>query len=509
MASPLLRPFPIVVLAAAAAVAGIVGFTASAGVRDDMVIASIVAAAASAIVVAALVRRPGFAALVDRAPVLPRTLFVVGVLAVAAQLAWLTPFIVDPGRAAWRASPLAPMPSVHSCVSSYWVAAQRVTEVPNVYAEVLYSLPQTDPTARRTARTLGPFQVDNFEYPPPFLLASRLLASATADFWSFRRLWFGLNLAIVALAAVAIARRLDTRLGTHAVWLVPFAIAGPATIATLQVGNAQLAVIAVTLLAMYCIDRGQPAAGGALLAVAIVAKLYPGVFVLYLLLRREWRPVIWTAVFGLVLVAVSLADTGLQPYRAFLHEMPALMSGEAFSAFRSPIAIGNNGSVPGLVFKLKMWGVPYMGYDAMRIVGWVYTLVVVAGTVWLARRVRPGGREPVVWLVIVVLASMRSPFMATYAFFPVMWLATLVASLAWRESRTALPILLAWCGLALTFGAGGPLAPPVNAVWTTVQTVLTFVVLVSVLRQLREPAPGGMEAAPVQPPDPTPAPLPA
>ena len=44
-----------------------------------------------------------------------------------------------------------------------------------------------------------------------------------------------------------------------------------------------------------------------------------------------------------------------------------------------------------MVFKLRLWGVPHMGFDAMRIVGWIYTLVVVAGTVWLARRVRPAG----------------------------------------------------------------------------------------------------------------------
>ena len=111
------------------------------------------------------------------------------------------------------------------------------------------------------------------------------------------------------------------------------------------------------------------------------------------------------------------------------------MSGEAFSAFRNPGAIGNNGSVPGLIFKLKLWGVPHMGFEAMRIVGWIYTLVVVAGAAWLATRVRPNGREPVIWLAILVLATMRSPFMATYAFFPVMWLAD--AGRAGRLERAA------------------------------------------------------------------------
>jgi alpha-1,2-mannosyltransferase len=166
--------------------------------------------------------------------------------------------------------------------------------------------------------------------------------------------------------------------------------------------------------------------------------------------------------------------------------MPALMSGEASSAFRNPGAIGNNGSVPGVMFTLKMWGVPDMGVEAMRLVGWAYTLVVVAGTTWLTT-VRPAGREPVVWLAILVLATMRSPFMATYAFFPVMWLAVLTAPIGGRVPGDLWPIAVCWCALALAFGPAS-IPPQWNAVWTTVQTVLTFVLLGAVLRQLRLPA---------------------
>ena len=445
----LLRPFPLSVLAAAAACAGVVGFTASAGIRDDMAIASVVAILAAAGMVVALARRPGFVALVDRPPALARALFVVGSLAVAVQLAWLTAFIIDPSRMTWIPGPLRPMPPVHSCLSAYWVAGSVVTRSPDVYDERLYNLPQADPTAMRSARKLGRLNIDNYEYPPPFLIAPRLLGLVTHDFWGFRRLWFALNLGFVVVVSVLVARRLDQRLATHALWLTPFVIAGPAIIATFQVGNVQLAMVAVSALAMHSIDRQRYALGGALLAFAILGKLYPGVFVVYLLLRHKWRAVAWTAVFGVVLIAVSLADVGWEPYRAFFREMPGLMSGEAFSAFRNPTAIASNASVPGVIFKLRMWGVPHMGFEAMRVVGWIYTLVVVAGSAWLARRIRPDGREPVVWLAILVLATMRSPFMALYAFFPVMWLATLVAPIAWRSSRTAWPFLLGWCALAL------------------------------------------------------------
>src|SRR5215207_8208523 len=105
MPTELLRPFPLLVLAAAAGCAGVVGFTASAGVRDDMLVASIVAILAAAVTVWLLARRPGFAAAVAEAPAMARTLFVIGALAVGVQLAWLTPFIIDPNRTTWTPSP--------------------------------------------------------------------------------------------------------------------------------------------------------------------------------------------------------------------------------------------------------------------------------------------------------------------------------------------------------------------------------------------------------------------
>jgi alpha-1,2-mannosyltransferase len=467
--------------------AGVVAFTASAGIRDDLAIAAIVALIVGGTTIAHLGRRHAFATVVAQPPAGVRALFVVGVFAVAAQLAWLTPFIIDPNRSTWTSSVLGPFPSIHSCVSSYWVAGNAVRTTPDVYDEALYNLPQADPAAMRRARKLGRFNIDNYEYPPPFLLAPRLLGLVAPDFWRFRRLWFALNLGLVVVASLLVARRLDERLGTHAVWLTPFVIAGPATMSTFQVGNVQLAMIALTALAMWAFDRRALVLGGALLAMAIAGKLYPGVFVLYLLLRGEWRAVGWTAVFGVAIIAISLVDVGWEPYRAFLDEMPRLMSGEAFSAFRNPAGIVGNGSVPGIVFKLKFFGVPYMGFDAMRIVGWIYSLVVIAGTVWTVRRVRPDGREPVLWLAILVLATMRSPFMATYAFFPVMWLATLAVALHWQAGGSALVPALGWMAMAITFG-GTAIPPSWTAIWTTTQTALTFVGLVLLLRQLRESA---------------------
>ena len=140
----------------------------------------------------------------------------------------------------------------------------------NLYVESVYR-PPIVPTVRPVPN-LGPFIVDVFEYPPTFLPLPRLLGLVSPDFWTFRRLWFALNLAGVAVGLVAIGRRLDTRLGTPAVWLTPFALAAPAVVGTLQAGNVQLLFIVIAAVAMLLFERRQHAAGGLLLGYAIASK---------------------------------------------------------------------------------------------------------------------------------------------------------------------------------------------------------------------------------------------
>ena len=473
----------LVVWLGAAIVSGVVIFAGSAGFVDSIPLAAVAGIAAAVATVAWLRRQPIDDA-AARSPRAVRLAFLVGTALVALQLLWLVPFIIDPNRTTWGSGPTAPLPSSHSCVSAYWVADAAVSRVPDIYAESLSSIPQPDPRARRVPRTMGPFNIDAFEYPPTFLLLPRLVALATPDFWGFRRLWFALNFAAVVAIAIVVARRLDRAAGTHSVWLTPYVIAAPPIMSTFQTGNVQMAVIAVSALAMLLFERRAYVLGGLLLASVVAAKIYPGVLVLYLLLRRDWRAVAWTAGVGATLVAVALAVFGWTPFAAFIDHAPKIMSGEAFPAFRNPLAIANNGSVPGLVFKLPLFGVPHMGFEGMRIVGWLYTLVVIAGTAWLALRARPEGREPLVWLVILVLATMRSPFLPTYAAFPSLWLATFIAALAWRDARPVTPIIACWVLLSIGFGPGGI---PVlwNAAWTTIQTVLAFALLAAVFRQLR------------------------
>lgn len=267
-------------------------------------------------------------------------------------------------------------------MTAYFVAAQSVTTVPNIYDEYkLYSLPTQDPDAPRKPHTIGPFNIDAYEYPPPFLLLPRTLAIIAPQFLNFRMLWFGLYGSVVLIGLLAVTRMFDPVIGTRAVLLLPLVLCAEVTIGTLQIGNIQAAVIAIAMLAMVLFTRGKYAAGGALLAFVTVSKLFPGRLIVYLVARREWRAVASTVGVCAAQVGISLLDTGSAPYHAFFYQLPKLLSGEAFPVFRRPGGVATNLSVPGLFFKLKLFGLSNGSFELMKIVGSIYTLIVLAVTV--------------------------------------------------------------------------------------------------------------------------------
>ena len=328
------RWFVVIARFTLAAVAGLIAFTAAAGVLDALVGALIVGLAALVAVLLALPRSESVNAALIHVPGRARVVFAITAVLLLAQLAWTSAFIVQPNIAAWMGSPWLPIRSSHSCLSAYWIAGDVVRRAPDIWDDALYNLPEPDPTKPRRPRPLGPVQVDNYEYPPPFLVLPRALALVAPGFWRLREVWFAVNLAIIAAGLIAVGWRVDRKLGTHAVWLTPAVLGVPAMIATLQIGNVQLAVIAAAMLAMLLFERRQPAAAGVLLAYATLSKLYPGVLILYLLLRRDWRALGWTTAAAVAILLVTVIDFGVGPYQAFLEHFPRLLGGEAFPALQ-------------------------------------------------------------------------------------------------------------------------------------------------------------------------------
>jgi alpha-1,2-mannosyltransferase len=464
-------------------VAGIFGCTAGVGLTGSWAVAAlsaVLAAGGAGFIADGLASDTSNAAAVSRGL---RLVVVVAALLGLIQLTRLAVFAVDPSRVGYSFAPASPWEVGHSCLSAYFVAAESVSSTPNVYDDALYSIPGGDPTRPRTPRTLGSFRIDVYEYPPPFLLLPRALRLLTPDFPSLRTFWFGLDGLVILLGLLMVARFMGPAAGAVALLLSPLVWVALPTLSLLQKGNVQGMVIVVSMLAMLLFERGHRASGGAVLAFVTVSKLYPGLLIVYLLARRQWRALAWTAAFAIAFVALSIADTGWAPYAAFLDRLPGLVGGEAFPAFRNPASRAINFSIPGLVFKLGMFGIPHMSFGAAKVVGWIYTLVAGGVTAVVARRTPADEAKPLVWLAILILATLRSPFLPqAYAAFPALWMLTLLAATQAPALRRTSLILAIWVVLNIYWPTDWPMSARLLAIVSGVPQAMTLLLALLALR---------------------------
>jgi alpha-1,2-mannosyltransferase len=371
----------------------------------------------------------------------------------------------------WSVTPWNAFVTRHACTTAYWQAATEVERSPDVYAPANYSTGRVGPDGREIPRFIGPYAVDPYEYPPTFLLLPRALTVIAPGFPQFRLLWGVMNLAVVIAAVVLVARRVDRENGTRSLWLAPLALAPLTVFHVFQSGNAQLFFVALAMLGMLAFERGRHAVGGLLLAYAIVGKLFPGLLVVYLAVRRDWRALAWTTAWALGLTLVTIADVGWAPFTAFLDHMPKLLSGEAFPMLRMQGPPDVSQSVPGLVLKLPRFGGPVLPFEALKIAGWIFSVVIVWATVRLALRPVAPRLAPLAWLVVLGLATLRSPFLPGYGAFQGVWVATILLALTWSDARRRALALLLWAPL-LWMTAGPPTLPPlVIATASTLQTI--------------------------------------
>ncbi len=409
----------------------------------------------------------------------------VATVAALVQLVRLTVFIIAPSQVAYSTVPSSRWEVQHSCLSAYFIADKSARQVPDIYAKSLYSMPDDDPSSVRKPRMVGPFRVDVYEYPPPFLILPRLVSVLNPDFLRVRMLWFALNGIVVIIAMLVVARALGPVAGTRALLLAPMVWFSIVFLGTLQKGNVQMMIMALSMIAMLLFARRKYAAGGTLLAFATVSKIYPAMLIVYLFARRQWRAVAFTSGMSVLLMLIALLITGWQPYSAFLAHLPGLLGGEAFPAFRNPSGTAINYSVPGIIFKLKLFGVPGMNFGAMKIVGWIYTLVLLAIIITIARRIhRTDGDSPLIWMAILILATLRSPFLPqAYAGFPPLWLLTLVAAAYAPNPKTLIMVILVWLSLNIVVPLDWGVDPRLLALISALPQIATIVLALVALRR--------------------------
>jgi hypothetical protein len=230
------------------------------------------------------------------------------------------------------------------------------------------------------------------------------------------------------------------------IWLLtPLFMASPLILVVLQVGNFHLAAVSLCLLCWVAQERGAHRLTGTLLAVATLAKIFPGLLGVVLLMHRRWRSVAYTVIAAVVLCALSVGVLGIDIWRDFLvYHLPKVRSGEAFRFMaESAQNIEFNLSFFGVPFKLGALGFAGWGWGQTRIFSSVYTVVLLVLAV-LAGRSRGGPRHRLtVWLALVMLGSLQSPYAAAFVLVTVVLL--LLVMVAEVRSRRGVALFVgAW-----------------------------------------------------------------
>jgi hypothetical protein len=132
-----------------------------------------------------------------------------------------------------------------------------------------------------------------------------------------KHVWILLNL--VFLVPIGWMLQSMTRLSYQRVALA-FALSFPLH-RNLLYGQFYVFLLLLIVAACWTYLRGFRALAGVLVAVAAACKIFPVLFFVFFLQRRDWRALIWGGVTGLAAVAISVLVFGWNVHRTYLHEV--------------------------------------------------------------------------------------------------------------------------------------------------------------------------------------------
>ena len=303
--------------------------------------------------------------------------------------------------------------------SFYWTAA----------SQLLHGLPIY--SAEQLAGPYVPQAQPGFLYPPPvgaFFAVFALLfpTDPLAANW----LWAAIGAAILVacvlrLAAVErLADRYPMLAGRGRWWLVAAAFAFPPVVDELVVGNVHLLLLGILTLAWLGLRFGgrDDVLGGAAIGVAAVVKVFPGLLVFWLLVRRRFAAAGWAVAGAVAFTVAALPTTGVESWRQY------------------PTVLANLSATPDAVDALAptAWLTPLLGFTIARVA------VTLAGLGILVAVRRADLRLS--FSVAVVVATLVTP--AMYTSYLTLFVLPLLLGLA-----AGVP--LRWLGLAYLLMWGG------------------------------------------------------
>lgn len=381
----------------------------------------------------------------------------------------------------------------HNCFTSYMVAAHLLTsDVENIYDKKYYRDTEVNTPIHNTI--VEKLEVDQFQYPPQFLILPRLLMATGGDFFTWRAYWHVFTLFVITITAFSLALWLGGDSFSVYWFIWPVVLMAPVTLGALQIENVQLLVITLSVAAMLLFEYRRNMFGGLILGFVVVSKIFPGVLIVFLLVRKKWRAAIWTMAAMIAYTVIALLWFGWQPFESFIYyQLPMLINGEAFwFAFEYLKPLMENISIIGISYKLEKLGVLSNPALISKILVWIFTGLIFL-VLYLVRTrkhdkiIADKSDEQIhsyrlslakIWIVLIIMAQMRSPFLPwVYGNFAVLWLVALLIPNINGQWWKMLRLTIFWFMLAMILPL--PWGPPnltLELVWSLIATLVTLVI---------------------------------
>jgi hypothetical protein len=250
-------------------------------------------------------------------------------------------------------------------------------------------------TPGQLAGPYSPQQQYLYLYPPPLaVLVSPLAGLNQVDYRPLAWAWFGIGLAILAISVLSIwrAERLGERFrllaGLNRWLLVAGTLVFPPVIGELVLGNVHLLLLGLLTLAWLGIRRGDARGewlAGIAVGVAAVTKVFPGLLLLWFLLRRQYKAAAGVVVGAAAFAIVTMPVTGIEPWLQYPTVLANLSAPSDTTDTLAP----------------TVWLAEAIGFTAARVVVTLAGLVILG---WAALRLDATRSFSVAVLVSVLIA---------------------------------------------------------------------------------------------------------
>jgi hypothetical protein len=222
----------------------------------------------------------------------------------------------------------------------------------------------------------------HFLYAPIFAIAFATFAALPLRAAQFA--WYLVS-AYSLVAVILGSRRMlfgRARKLTPALILVPVILCARFIDNNIEHGQINLPTLALTVWAIVLGEEDRAIASGAMLAAAILIKPFAALAALFLMLEGRWRPILFSAVFGIILLIAPIAVFG--PAGALGHTVAYLNVVSSMTDRYTTML--TNQSTASSVVRLMFIGAGASHSHAALYIGTAIELALIGGvTVWFLR----------------------------------------------------------------------------------------------------------------------------